>query len=30
VVRLGDGFDFIPPETPKMMRRRWGEWRRAA
>ncbi len=30
VVRLGDGFDFIPPETPKMVRRRWGEWRRAA
>ena len=30
VVLVGDELRFVPPETPVMTRRRWGEWRRAA
>jgi len=30
VVRVGDRIQFLPPDQPVMIRRRWGEWRRAA
>ena len=30
VVRVGDRIRFLPPDQPVMIRRRWGEWRRAA
>jgi len=30
VVRVGDRVQFLPPDQPVMIRRRWGEWRRAA
>ena len=30
VVLAGERVEFIPPDTPAMTRRRWGEWRRAA
>ena len=29
-VLAGERVEFIPPDTPAMTRRRWGEWRRAA
>lgn len=30
VVQAGQRFEFVPPEREVMVRRRWGEWRRAA
>ena len=30
VIQVGDHLEFIPPHTPVMVKRRWGEWRRAA
>jgi uncharacterized protein DUF222 len=30
VVRVGRDYEFLPPDRPVMVRRRWGEWRRAA
>lgn len=30
VVLAGERVEFIPPDTPAVTRRRWGEWRRAA
>jgi hypothetical protein len=30
VVAAGDRFEFVAPDRPVMIRRRWGEYRRAA
>jgi Domain of unknown function (DUF222) len=30
VVMAGERVEFIPPDRPGMIKRRWGEWRRAA
>ena len=30
VVKAGERLEFIPPDRPVMIKRRWGDWRRAA
>jgi hypothetical protein len=30
VVIAGKRIEFVAPDRPVMLRRRWGEWRRAA